>query len=58
MPSRVQAARDFAYDKEVGKEQQKRDVEEKKKEQQRKKARIEIEKKACTDAQPALRIGR
>ena len=35
---RIQAARNFAYDKKVKKKQQKKDVEEKKKEQQRKKA--------------------
>ena len=49
-PSRVQAARDFAHDEEVKKEQQKRDVEEKKKEQQRKKAQEGIEKIAYADA--------
>ena len=45
LPSRVQAARNFAYNKEVEKEQQKKNVEEKKKKQQRKKAQEEIEKK-------------
>ena len=57
-PSRILAARNFAHDKEVEKEQQKRDVEEKKKEQQRKKAQEEIEKKARADARSALRIVR
>ena len=44
-PSRIQTTCNFAYDKEVEKEQQKRDVKEKKKEQQRKKAQEEIKKK-------------
>ena len=56
--SRVQAARNFAHDKEVEKEQYKKDVEERKKEQQRRKVQEEIEKKARADARSALRIVR
>lgn len=55
-PSRVRAARDFASQKEVEKEQHKKDLEKKKEEQQKKKAQEEIEKKARADARVALKI--
>lgn len=44
-PTRVRAAWDFAAQKEVSKEQHKKDMEKKREEQQKKKAQEEIEKK-------------